>query len=142
MTLTEFLTGIRGRLAAATPGPWYLVDSLTDEESGVPGGTIAKVVAHQMLDDEEHCKTFIICEPDTCKDSDAALIASSPTDLALAVEVISVQSQAIKDALYVFAGSCAIEGQTDEELDKREASIMRLLELNDKIDALLKGSGE
>ncbi len=39
---------------------------------------------------------------------------------------------AIADAKYVFAGSRAIEGQSDEELDKREACIMRFLEISPK----------
>ncbi len=142
MTLTEFLNGIRGRVATATKGPWYLVGSLTDEESGAPGGTIAKVVAHQMLDDGEHCKTFIICEPDTCKDSDAALIASSPTDLALAVEVISQ----MRDALEAISASplwngTAADGSTIG-FTYTMSTVDRANKALAKIDALLKGSGE
>lgn len=39
--------------------------------------------------------------------------------------------EVLKDAEYIFAGSRAIEGQSDKELDKHEEAIMRLLEAQD-----------
>lgn len=58
-------------------------------------------------------------------------------DMALLLEIVRIQSEALDDARYVFAGSRAIEGQDDATLDKRERSIMRLLECQDRVKALL-----
>ncbi len=98
MTLTEFLNGIRSRLAAATKSGW--------KDAG---------------DWYHDCRVGInMTEDGEFDDEASALIASAPTDLALAVEVIEVMREALE--------------QVDIEWPARECLA--------KIDALLKGSGE
>lgn len=68
-----------------TPGPWFVCGPLTDEESGRPGGIPVRVVAYEAELGGEDENSILICEPDTCSEADARLIAAAP-DLLEALE--------------------------------------------------------
>ncbi len=102
MTLTEFLTGIRGRLAAATPGPWYyygLCSWLGNVIGTTPEETvIGPPATYPSLGDPDFSTSVIGVNYERFhgKEDDCKFIASAPTDLALAVDVIGVLVEALK----------------------------------------------
>ena len=61
--------------AKATPGDWFYVASMTDEEAMCPGGTYADVVV--ASEDEDSDPTSVLDGP---SDKDAELIASLKTN--------------------------------------------------------------
>ncbi len=137
-TLTEFLSGIRGRLAAATPGPWRAV-----RNNGM-GETWFNIFAHN----DDNVLAMIGDLADKIKKCpNAALIASSPTDLALAVEVIEIQAKALELANHAIANAWEwqMADPEDYELDSNqqvgnwcEKGCGGIKEALAKIDALLK----
>ncbi len=86
------LDEIKGRLAKATPGPWYVRGGLTDEESGRPGGIPPEVIATD-LDGYES----LVCAPDNRPLEDAELIAHAPTDLSKLIQALEVANAALAD---------------------------------------------
>lgn len=119
MTLTEFLTGIKGRVAAATPGPWQIKPG---EYVSFLGEQFFQVL--NTHPDKDGDLTLVSANRTSLEN--AALIASSPTDLALAVEIIEV----MREALIGIASETRTPygALADETLAK--------------IDELLKGSGK
>ena len=152
MTLTEFITGIRGRLAAATPGPWWLgywagqCHIHHKDEDGKftpahPGREQCKYEYTRVTDNEHFADTVSAAEENVQlidhAERNAALIASAPTDLALAVEMIEVMREALTETS---RSICKPISMTDANMQLSKIEI-RCDQALAKIDALLKGSG-
>ena len=66
----------------ATPGPWFAVHGLSEEESGVIGGTAPDVIREGLEDNDPECpwRESLV---DFMVDADASLIAEGRTLLPL-----------------------------------------------------------
>lgn len=87
-SLSSWISAVKARLAAATPGPWEAPNSY--KRPLIMSGSTA-VISHD-------CGTLGVESPGwPVTDSDAALIASAPSDLALAVRLIEAVENAVCD---------------------------------------------
>ncbi len=123
--LSTFLSGIKQRLERSTPGPW--IKRPLDLYQGGVGYEIVSAAGEDVLDNQTYY-------PRAPNDTDAALIASAPTDLALAVEAIEVMREALE-----WYANCDEERTSEYAIAGLDKCARGALA---KIDALLKGSGE
>lgn len=100
MTLTSYLAEIRGRLKAATPGPW----TARCEQKQIYPGTHAIYptgVRPIFMDDpwdwtqKDRPEIKQVC-------NDADLIANAPVDLARLLEIVEIYREALMSAQYMF----------------------------------------
>lgn len=52
------------------------------------------------------------------------------------LEMLRISEQALKDAEFIFEGSVAIDGQSDEILDKRSRAVERFLKALEEVERL------
>lgn len=67
---------------------------------------------------------------------------TSNADLAKLLEIVRVYKSSLEDALFVLEGSIAIEGQSDELLERRDGALMRVFEADTKANAIAGGEIE
>ncbi len=86
MSVDKFLTAVKGRLAASTPGPWHVrtIDESIGSIDNANGEAVAQ--AFEMAPRPNH----------ELRRATTALIASAPTDLRLATEMLTVMREALE----------------------------------------------
>lgn len=116
--LQTFLAGVKKRLENATPGPWHIS---ARKGSGYEGSIRTSVPFSREI---AFMQSNVGTTGGSQSDPDAQLIASAPTDLTTAIQIIEIQAKCLEECeTDTYSGSV-----TEDLIRHCQADVDRLLE--------------